>query len=162
MVVVCLDCDVQGRRGHPVTVAQRHDETRAGLAILGARPIFLGVPESMPLENMRAAVIERLQRMALAGVTHVWAPASAEHGHPQHNIVASAADFLWGCSDATLTRYLTYTRDGKQTGPRRVEIEDGEWVARKLNAIACHRSQMDPALGCVDHFLGGLEEFYEN
>lgn len=155
VVLICLDCDVQSNRGFDaITVERRHQESRNGLGELGLRPLFLRVPESTAT---REKIIAGIQNLSLASIEHVFAPAHHPRGHPNHNAVAEAADFIFGGS-IPITWYCTYSSDGKMQG-QEVPIEDGEWIRFKLRAIACHYSQMDPLLGCQPHFLDNLREF---
>ena len=152
LVVVVFDGYNQAARGLPVTWQQRREEDTAALRELGCYVEFLAFPDDVPVQAQ--AVTAAIQNF---GPTEVWAPARETDGHPQHNLVAVACDSL-----PVIDRYLTYTGAGKSTSGRPVEILDGEWIAKKLRALSCYRSQMnlDPRMGCVAHFCRGLYEYY--
>jgi hypothetical protein len=117
----------------------------------------------------------------------IFAPAIEEGGHDQHNVVGAAAAMLrpFGCStcrfgdDNTLpscpmcgleydplrkgpelVRYLTYTRQaGKSTFGLAIELS-AEETFRKLQALACYRSQIDRE-DCRPHFLRQQGEYID-
>lgn len=69
----------------------------------------------------------------------VFAPAPEQDGHDQHNQVGELARQVFG---DRLIGYLTYVRGcGHSTGGVEVPCEP-DWVARKLRALACYRSQI--------------------
>ena len=70
----------------------------------------------------------------------VIAPSYEEGGHEQHNAVAQAATSVFG---GDVIHYLTYTREGgRSRDGYLVKPDDPEWIALKLRALACYRSQL--------------------
>jgi LmbE family N-acetylglucosaminyl deacetylase len=161
LVVIVFDSYVQEKRGNPVTWQQRRGESVRALKVFGHcaswNPHFVGVRDDEDLDAQQVATqlegfVEPIER--------VFAPAIEPNGHAQHNAVGAAADLLW---PGRVTHYLTYTRGkGKSTSANRVAIQDGEWIRRKLRALACYESQINIArLGCREHFCRDLWEYYE-
>ncbi len=160
LVAVLFDSYVQAARGNPVTWRQRRQESREAVHLLsGKLPAFLELRDSEPSTPQEIA-----SHIAIAfgegNFDHVFAPSIEPNGHEQHNAVGRAADILW---PGRVTHYLTYTRDkGKSTSDHRVPVESGEWIRRKLRALACYESQIDiERLGCREHFMRDLAEYYE-
>lgn len=119
---------------------------------------FLGLRDDQHCEDaMLAAVLQK----RFPDATEVWAPAWEKDGHGQHNCVALAAALAFG--DAVKGRYLTYTRAfGKsRMNSREVAPRSAEEIQRKLRALACFPSQMqpDPRQGTRDWFLGDFREY---
>lgn len=81
------------------------------------------------------------------------------HGILQHDRIGQMALDAFG--PERYTGYLTYLRwGGKDNGGTAVPFEP-EWPLRKLQALACYRSQLErPEI--VSHFLGDLNEFYSS
>jgi LmbE family N-acetylglucosaminyl deacetylase len=170
LVVVVFDSYVQLERGNPVTWQDRRLETSCALEALGhtleAGLSFLGIHDTAeePFTDPRIQPSLHARIAHLLSVIgepeHVWAPAIEQNGHAQHNVIGRVAEYLW---PGRVTHYLTYTRDkGKSTSANRVAIESGDWVRRKLRALACYESQIDiERLGCREHFCRDLWEYYE-
>lgn len=87
--------------------------------------------------------------------SHVYVPAWEVNGHAHHNIVGDLARSVFGLEN--ITHYLTYTTAGKSTWGVPVEYEP-EWVARKMSALTCYRSQASLA-NCAEHFLRDQHEY---
>jgi LmbE family N-acetylglucosaminyl deacetylase len=136
LVAVVFDSYVQAQRGNVVTWRQRRNETQNALA-------ELGVGDDVRFLGMRDDVFTTNELT----------------GHAHHDVVALVADCIW---PGRVTHYLTYTRTGgKSISANRVPVESGEWVRRKLRALACYESQIDiERLGCREHFLRDLHEYY--
>jgi LmbE family N-acetylglucosaminyl deacetylase len=164
LVVVVFDSHLQAERGNPVTLEQRRAETISALRELGHSGCeFIGIPDNHNLASNSDWIAGHLrcllrERWDEREVEHAFAPA-IENGHEQHTAVGRAADTLW---PGRVTHYLTYTRDkGKSTSANRVPVKSGEWIRRKLRALACYESQIDIAtLGCREHFCRDLWEYY--
>lgn len=166
VLVVVFDGHVQQQRGLPVTWQERAQETAIAADILECeRVVRLGFSDANP----SVTVMDVLYKMAAvfpgAPLEHVYIPANELNGHEQHNLCA----FLCGdpisktVSNPSVTQYLTYTRDGgKSTSGKPVPIERGDWIASKLQALSCYKSQMnlDPRMGCFPHFLRDQTEYY--
>ncbi len=159
VLVVVFDGHVQQQRGLPVTCQERAAETEAAARILGcSRVVRLGFSDAGPLPRP-ADILQAIHDKVPAIHRGCWfLPAEEEDGHDQHNLVAQITPVLKNC-----TPYLTYTRNGgKSTSDKPVQIEHGDWIASKLLALACYKSQMnmDPRMGCAEHFLRSQEEYY--
>jgi LmbE family N-acetylglucosaminyl deacetylase len=156
-VLILFDSYVQPSRGIVGCEPQvRRAETCAALQTLGVDPpMFAG------LRDDREYIVEYVaQIISLEGFAaeHVWAPALEADGHPQHNVLARAADMVF---PGKVTHYLSYTNAGKSRGGKEVTPEAGKHIARKLKALACYESQleMDPRLACWPHFVNDLREY---
>jgi LmbE family N-acetylglucosaminyl deacetylase len=155
LVVIVFDSHVQEARGLRVDWKQRRHETRKALDILGGQVCYLGLSDADP--GVTEAVIREALFKTLGRLSEpVFAPASEEAGHAQHNMVAEATAF------PGVRRYLTYTARGKSIVGRPVPIESPDWIRRKLEALACYTSQfsLDPRMGCYPHFLRDQTEYY--
>src|SRR5262249_3449172 len=87
------------------------------------------------------------------------APAHEKDGHEQHEWVADLADAL--AAERHVIRYRTYSRTHGRVREG-TEVEPDSWmIPRKLRAVACHESQMDPRTGCQIWFLDGIREWVE-
>lgn len=157
LVITVFDSYVQQQRwpDTDATMGTRRSEDQFAMAELACEPIFMGIPDSVGVEEACEQMLRCLREYQ---PDQVWAPALEINGHAQHNAVASVAKTLWG---GRVTHYLTYTPAGKSTDGRLVEIESPLWIPAKLRALAHYGSQMDPRLGCWPHFVRGLEEYYE-
>jgi LmbE family N-acetylglucosaminyl deacetylase len=168
LVVVVFDSYVQENRGNKVTAKDRRRETVAALECLGLRAFEGTGPYEYPwmFKRLRddqsyesAVIASALQATGFPEVERVFAPAIEENGHEQHNAVGRAADLVW---PGRVTHYLTYTTKGKSTSAYRVLVESGDWLKRKLRALACYESQIDiERLNCREHFMRDLWEYYE-
>lgn len=137
-VVICFKSQVQENRGGP-TAAMREIETAQALWWLG-QPDWtqLATLDSDPAPSGRL-----LDDFVMLNVLHrperVWAPCFEEDGHEQHNLVAFAAIAAWG---SKVEPYLTYRRGSMRTRGTEVAFEPS-WVAKKMRALCCYRSQIE-------------------
>jgi LmbE family N-acetylglucosaminyl deacetylase len=153
-VVVVLRSANQAQFG--ISAETREAETAAAMEILGCSW------EQWPyLDNQAdwAAIRARLEALRKSGVDCVYAPAIQVGGHPAHNRIGELADEVFG---DCVTHYLTYTfRGGKSMHGAEVHADAG-WVLKKLQALACYRSQIETEqAGCTPHFLRDQREFYD-
>jgi hypothetical protein len=70
----------------------------------------------------------------------VWAPMQEEKGHEQHNLVAWAAEVVFG---GRVRSYATYSRGSGRTRTDNEVIPKPDWPALKLRAMACYASQIN-------------------
>jgi hypothetical protein len=151
-VLTVFDSYVQVSRGQPSCDAEtrRQEDLTAIRDGLGLPMFFGGVRDDVSIEDARPDV-EKVLRLFPAA-TEVWIPAVEENGHDQHNLVGEIGFEVF--AGARIHRYLTYTRTGgKSTGGTRVKC-NGAMVLKKLQALACYRTQIEiEALGCWPHFL---------
>jgi len=153
-VAIVFDSYIQVDRGYPQCNAEaRRKETIRALACLGAGPVhFLGLKDS------EQYMVEDV-REALSGLSPsmVWFPYWEEHGHPQHNIVSSAAAAAF--DGARQFRYLTYTRFGKTVNGSPVAT-NGAMLHKKMKALLCYRTQIETdGAGCWQHFMRDQSEY---
>lgn len=156
LVLTVFDSHIQVKRGHAQCNAQaRRLEDMAAMTILGCDVAFSGVPDDLPNEAARDRVRAALSHWPEA--TEVWLPAVEKGGHDQHNLVGEIG--LEVFKGAKIRRYLTYTRaHGKSTNGREVK-PTGAMVLKKLQALACYRTQITlDELGCWPHFMD-MREF---
>ena len=162
-VMIVYDGYVQQKRGLPVTMLQRRQESIAALDILGIplnKILFCALDDSK--EYTEREIGERIItgcHIADFQPEEIFMPTNEIKGHRQHNLVARAG--LLGILPK-ITRYMTYTEMGKSVSGKPVVVENPMWIAKKLQALACYTSQMclEPRMGCAAHFLRSQEEFY--
>lgn len=166
-VCVVFDSVVQVNRGYPQCEwSVRRNETEAAVSRLteDAESFVWPVPvhyaglsdaNEYGAEDIAKAI--QFDLPDVGGYSEVWAPQLELGGHLQHNAVARAARLAF--PSAEIRWYLTYTRlGGKSTHGREVD-PTGAMVRRKLQALACYRTQLEiDALGCWPHFTD-LREF---
>jgi LmbE family N-acetylglucosaminyl deacetylase len=154
-VIVCLRSMVQEKhRSAKVTWQERERETQAAMDILGISWTQLPVPDDKPnWEQIELYLNEQ------SSVGHVYAPAWEPKGHPDHNMVARLADELFGADK--VTHYMTYQAGtGHSESENEVPYEP-EWLALKMQALACYRSQMrEPSCRPWFSSLLELREWY--
>lgn len=137
-VIVCTTPKLQEQFG--VDAAERESETGAAMEILGCQweqLTFFDTEENLfePLRDWLRLDIDWSGKPAT-----VIAPSYEDGGQPQHNAVAQAATEVFGDN---IIRYLTYTRyGGRSMNGTLVEPDEPEWIALKLQALACYRSQL--------------------
>ena len=162
-VMIVYDGYVQQKRGLPVTMLQRRQESIAALSILGIplNKILFGF-----LDDSRDVDVTGLGDLIYIATSNlkldeIFLPAFEENGHLQHNLVARV-EFKNKLATVPIQRYLTYTSKGKSVSSNPVKVTDPMWIAKKLQALSCYTSQMslDPHMGCAAHFLRSQEEFY--
>jgi LmbE family N-acetylglucosaminyl deacetylase len=131
-VVVCFRAPRDGRAQEI-----REQETAAAMGFLGAE--WEQWPYSEGRELPRD-FLDLLVRRA-GEYERCYAPAVEGGGHDEHNAVGRAAVAAFGPD--RVGGYLTYTRDGgRSKWGDLVEPEPG-WIALKLEALACYRSQIE-------------------
>lgn len=159
-VIVCLRSfrmdDPHYPGGMAVDYRTRELETEFAMKTLGCSWSQLSVSDADPdWDLVWQLLVDYVDEERGAGrPERVFAPAREEGGHEQHDAIADIADEIFG----DVTHYLTYTADGKSTSEHEVEYEP-EWVAKKLHAMACYKSQAaHPATR--KHFLDhGIREY---
>jgi SAM-dependent methyltransferase len=135
-VVVVADSYVQPARGEVgCSAAERAEETARAHAVLGCPVLRLGLrDDDLTVDQVRQALSE------LPDVERVYAPA-LEGGHPQHDIVAQAAQAF------DVRCYSTYAKLSQYGGADLFPVgtEEVEWTRPeyelKLRALACYESQ---------------------
>ena len=137
-VIVCLRSGVQERYG--VYASEREEETEEAMRHLGCT--WEQWPyQDQSFDHFRGIGALRGGFEALAGqYDHCFAPAVELEGHEQHNLIGQLAREVFG---DRITHYLTYTRDGGRSRdgvPN--EPDEPEWIAAKMQALACYRSQL--------------------
>lgn len=162
LVVTVFDSYLQGIRGFPVTADQRHQEDiNAICCMLDLKLRFCYVPDSTKYEELFVAVRQALKEIAdNYDITHVYLPAVYPYdGNEQHNAVGHIGKDVF--KGIRKTFYHTYTTKGKVTEGVEVRCEDGQWLLAKYRALECYKSQiLIEALGCREHFMRDLREFY--
>lgn len=156
-MIVCLRSfrmdDPHYPGGMAIDYRTRELETEFAMKNLGCTWDQWTHPDNKPDWDMVGYDLEQV-RDAHGAWARVFAPAREEGGHEQHNRIADLADDIF----VDVTHYLTYTADGKSTSEHEVPFEP-QWVAKKLHALACYRSQSaHPATR--KHFLDhGIREY---
>lgn len=155
LIVTVFDSYYQPKHGMAGTSAtERAAETQAACDILGLDNIRLGFRDDQEVGGwyIRDALAHAIPRSLLDNVRW-FLPAYEDNGHEQHNQIANLLPIA--------EHYLTYTREPAKKSISANEVPfDPEWVVLKLRALACFRSQFQPATGCVEHFIGrSLREY---
>lgn len=172
VVAIVLESHLQEARGNavpgpfapkPITNAMRVSETHDALYELGGHDIETGA-EFWPFRDDAPdwnAVDDHLRDRLRSPepVTRLYAPAYHHEGHDHHNALAVIAEEAALDGALELVRYATYTRG---TPDVRVATQvpasfETDWVARKLRALACYRSQIHL---WPHHFIGDQREWY--
>lgn len=165
-VAVVFDSHLQPERGHgECRWDTRRRESNAGVRCLRDfeyvspfEVFFLGLSdrEAWTVGELVTIMSQKFVARKVE-YSEVWAPGEETRGHEHHNLVAAAALLVF--PNAKIHRYLTYTRtSGKSTHGIEVKPKGIE-VRRKLEAMACYKTQLEnDALGCWPHFMD-LREF---
>lgn len=105
------------------------------------------VPKGSTEDVVEAALIGLRDPSGADDWDRVIAPAEEVAGHEEHNIVARRAWQTFG--DLEIIQYTTYAPRGQRTKGREETFPDEPvYVARKLAALSCYRSQIEnPATG---------------
>lgn len=158
LVVVCLrsfrmfDANYPG--GMPIHFTRRELETDAAMRTLGCQWLQWKHPDDKPDWDMVHSAVEGLRDGRIEW-EHVFAPAWEEAGNEHHNYLAQIADDVFG---RDITRYLTYTANGKSEWGTEIEVEP-EWPARKLLAMSCYESQAAHPATCKHFIDHSIREF---
>jgi LmbE family N-acetylglucosaminyl deacetylase len=151
-IIVCYRSVLQEANG--ISAEEREAEMQAALVHLGCDG-FTQWPWGD--DELHADEIEEdLWATLDQEFEEVFAPARGSQGNEQHNLIADLADKVYGRKN--VTHYTTYRVGGERdTLGTEVEFEP-DWIALKLRALACYRSQMraGPARMWLDF---GLREY---
>jgi LmbE family N-acetylglucosaminyl deacetylase len=159
VVMTVLDSYVQLRRGHAEAdvFLRRAEDIAAITGVLNRPVLFGGVSDDQPLEKMAEEIRQVFREVG--PVQEAWLPLWEDGGHDHHNLVATIGRQEFAVHN--IHWYLTYTAAGKSTGGVRVMCS-GQMVRKKLEALACYKSQLDiDALGCYPHFLRDQTEYLQ-
>lgn len=177
-VLTVYDSYVQVARGNAACDAatRRAEDTAAVAGVLGCEITFDGLRDDL-LEQIHAdpprpdwkLLITAEQRYEykegcvrgalemFQGAEEVWLPAVEKNGHEQHNLVGEVGGAVF--KGAKIHRYLTYTRTGGKSIHGTEVKPTGAMVRKKLQALACYKTQIEiDALGCWPWFCD-LREF---
>jgi LmbE family N-acetylglucosaminyl deacetylase len=155
LVLTVYDSYVQVTRGQPRChwEIRRKEDRDAVCGVLHCNIIFGGVRDDDEFSRDRVGKV-----LGELKPTEVWLPALEDDGHEQHNVVALMG--LKVFSGAKIHRYLTYTRPGGKSRTGKAEPANGQMVLKKLQALACYRTQIEiDELGCWPHFLRDQNEY---
>jgi LmbE family N-acetylglucosaminyl deacetylase len=139
LVVIVTDSYIQPLRGETgCSAKERAQESKRAHEVLGCKVLRLGLrDDDLCLEQVISA-------LASLNTTRVYVPA-LEGGHPQHDMVALAADQVF---DTDLLCYSTYSRlsqyalvDLHPVGTREV-VPTTEEREIKMQALRCYESQI--------------------
>lgn len=155
LVLTVFRSHLQESRGRPITAQMREAEDECAFAALGIThwDQWAFSDRDPDWEGVRHRLM-----FFTDSANHVYAPAPYdEGGHPQHDQLGRLALELWPREKVTL--YHTYRNGrGREEGSL-VEIRDGHWIRKKLQALACYESQiMEQSTG--HHFAQALHEWY--
>jgi LmbE family N-acetylglucosaminyl deacetylase len=129
---------------HVVYDEGREDELRAATAWLGCTCSQGNVPKGASEDVVEAALIGLRDPSGADDWDLVIAPSEDVAGHEEHNIVARRAWETFG--DLEIIQYRTYAPRGSRSVGVPLEPDRPSFIARKLAALSCYRSQIeDPA-----------------
>lgn len=159
VLVVFGDADVQAERGLGITPERRYGEFLEAMTALGVSSHGRWkISEARgPSRGEFARRVKQLMEVETFDL--LIAPAHEKDGHEQHEWVADLADMLAPTRD--VIRYRTYSRTQGRVREGTEVMPDSWMIARKLRALACHESQMDPRTGCQTWFLDGIREWVQ-
>jgi LmbE family N-acetylglucosaminyl deacetylase len=168
LVLIVFDSYVQLSRGYfGCSRDARRMESLKAAGILEAGFVeFCGLRDDVDYaaegrtSDIDTAIMATVDYATDAGnrITDVYAPLWEDYGHEQHNLVAASAAFCFS-SNVKIHRYTTYTRRGGRTRTENIVPASPEMIAKKHQALACFKSQMQEVTGCREWFMGGLEEY---
>ena len=104
------------------------------------------VNPTVPVEEINAAYRAlglglSIGKVLPSGFDRVIPPAWQQEGHHEHNTVAELAYATWPATPP-LSGYLTYAPRGRRSREGAEVKPEADWIARKLAALACFRSQI--------------------
>jgi LmbE family N-acetylglucosaminyl deacetylase len=156
-IVTCLRSFRQERLPTPIRYPDRERESEIAAGILNCSWTQWDVRDDLPVATMAPLLYDRIALMLQAREWgHVYAPAIEPDGHEHHSLVGEiAADLV---PSGLLTHYMTYRRGHGRTETHRRVKPEPEWIARKLRALACFKTQhAEPTT--QPWFLDGLDEW---
>lgn len=138
LAVICMDSHIQPNRGEQgCGPEERAAETAAACAITGNEVLRLGLRDDTVTQ-------EQIEEKFLAlrdtlPITEIYGPALHAEGNVHHNMVAIAADRVWGTA---VKRYTSYSRHNLyETGDVEI-VPTAEELELKEKALACYVSQL--------------------
>jgi LmbE family N-acetylglucosaminyl deacetylase len=158
LLVVVFDSFTQKQDG--CDWRSRRNETLRAVSILSPQTTvaFLHLPDDGKYQaGAIAGELRTMIALYSGGVTRfevLIAPAFHEGGHEQHNLAAEACREI--AADERLD-FTSYTRAGGRFIGARFEPRPDE-IARKLQALACYKSQIEHT-STRSWFTGGLDEY---
>lgn len=135
-VIICTqDADRELRR-------QRSLETTEAITILGCSHHEWPIPADELEWDLAREKLEPWNSMALVASVpeRVYAPAVDPEGHEQHNLIGNLALAVFG--EEKVIPYGTYAR-GQRHRLKTEVIPTADEIQRKLQALACYRSQIE-------------------
>jgi LmbE family N-acetylglucosaminyl deacetylase len=136
-VVIVTHPTLQGDNGY-----ERVLESYKACQILGAKCLFLGIPEHELTEDILKEKLPLTDEI-------IYIP-DLEGGNPHHDIVHRTFNDHWN-----VKLYKTYNKDIERTG-KLIEATSEEREI-KHRAMACHKTQIMNPL--TSHFFNSLEEY---
>lgn len=129
---------------HEAHIAVVFDEGRENELWRAARSLGCGYTQLRAVKGMGHENVETfLQGLAQGwddNVERIIAPAIEDYGHLEHNMVGELAEIVW--PDREVIRYRTYAPRGTRSHGNPVEPDHPDFIMRKLEAMACYRSQI--------------------
>jgi LmbE family N-acetylglucosaminyl deacetylase len=135
-VIIC------SQDANPETRRQRSLETTAAITILGCSHHEWSMPADKPdWDNARTWMNAWNSDKLVASIPEtVYAPAVHPEGHEQHNKIGELALEVFGDK---VVPYLTYAPRGQRQTDGREVVPTANEIERKLQALACYRSQIE-------------------
>lgn len=131
LVLVVTDSYIQWKRGDPITMTQRRNETLAAMKILGCAVVWGEIHDDEVEEGFVHNLLQRF-----AGFDRIYAPA-IQGGNQAHDIIGTVTARL-----PNVVKYTTYTKTELWTigDIEIVPTEKEKWL--KNRALDCYTSQI--------------------
>jgi LmbE family N-acetylglucosaminyl deacetylase len=147
LVVVLTDSYIQYERGEKQSHKDiRTAESAAAMKILSVDVVFSHVPDKdFNAELCEAALVPYATKLSTPqppglGYDMVFAPSAVEGGNWMHDVTGQVADKLF---PGIVTHYSTYTKTREYPAGHTLIFPSDEMKQKKLQAIACYKSQME-------------------
>lgn len=156
LVVVCYRSVVQNDLG--ITADERESETAAAMRALGSDSTRWhqwqfpddGSTTDEQIEGNMWGLLDPMSDDKPA----VFVPSASPRGHRDHNQINRVAHTVFD----DVTEYCTYDYGGPKHRSRNEVEPTGDMILRKLNALACYRSQIER--GPSRFWMEDLREYY--
>jgi len=108
---------------------------------LGCSYHQMPIPKGSDEEYVEAFLIGLRDPAGQDDWDRIIAPDVEDYGHEEHNLVGRLA--LTVFQDIEIIRYRTYSPRGTRSHGTPVKPDRPEWIARKLAALSCYRTQIE-------------------
>jgi LmbE family N-acetylglucosaminyl deacetylase len=131
VVLVVTDSYIQWKRGDPITMTTRRNETLAAMKLLGCPVVWGEIHDDDVSEGAVHNLLQRFQNF-----DRIYAPA-VQGGNVAHDIIGEVASRL-----PNVIEYTTYTKEELWTTGQFEIIPTAEEMVLKNQALDCYQSQI--------------------